>query len=142
MPAINAARNAAQTTTSHCTRFTAGDCICVNGAANAGTPAVNDGISVENQYRNRLVERIDDVSENVLLSHGGEAGEVDVAVADMRWLHLYCARPRKWLTPPNVGENVGADPCGLGGSRPKAADDGNPFAFVRTDTMSAPLILS
>lgn len=31
------------TTTSHCARFTTGDWMSVNGAANAGTPAVKDG---------------------------------------------------------------------------------------------------
>lgn len=54
VPARIAATVPARMTTSHCARFTTGDWTCVNGAANAGTPAVNDGISMANRFRRRL----------------------------------------------------------------------------------------
>lgn len=94
-PAITAATNAARMTTSHCARFTTGDCICVNGVANAGTPAVNEGINVANE--NHFVGRSVDEAEDVSLSGG-----------DVRRLHLYCARPNKW---PTDDGNAGADEC-------------------------------
>ncbi|KAI9464317.1 hypothetical protein HD554DRAFT_2040707 [Boletus coccyginus] len=55
VPAISTATTAALTTTSHCARLTTGDWTCVNGAANAGTPAVNEGINAANENHFALV---------------------------------------------------------------------------------------
>jgi hypothetical protein len=91
---------------------------------------------------NHLVGRFADDADDVSLS-GGE----DLDAGDVRWLHLYCARPNKWPTPTNVGDDgdAGADECGPDGSTTTFEDGGGTLEFVRpvgNDVPSPPLMLS
>lgn len=90
---------------------------------------------------NNLVGRFAD-DAGVSLSMGE-----DLEAGDVRLLHLYCARPNKWPTPTDVGDDgdAGADECGPDGSTTTIEDDGGTLEFMRpvgNDIPSPPLVLS